>query len=142
MAIEIIIREDGTMTGNGTPQSSGNPQSKGAKEEQGKPKGNQSQVNALLIDYGKQILNQGLNVGIEISGNNLLQDRISTLTNVAADALMIAKGGWVGVAAVAMKYATSAIDLQIQLDRNRYTVEQLKQQAGLVAEYGGRYTNE
>ena len=142
MAIEIIIREDGTMTGNGTPQTPSNPQSKGAKEEQGKPKGNQSQVNALLIDYGKQILNQGMNVGIEISGNNLLQDRISTLTNVAADALMIAKGGWVGVAAVAMKYATSAIDLQIQLDRNRYTVEQLKQQAGLVAEYGGRYTNE
>lgn len=142
MAIEIIIREDGTMTGDGTPQTSGSPQSKGAKEEQGKPKGNQSQVNALLIDYGKQILNQGLNVGVEITGNNLLQDRISALTNVAADALMIAKGGWVGVAAVAMKYATSAINLQIQLERNRYTVEQLQKQAGLVAEYGGRYTNE
>lgn len=138
MAIEIIIREDGTMTGNGTPQST----PKGAKEEQGKPKGNQSNVNALLIDYGKQILNQGLSVGIEITGNTLLQDQISTATSVAADVLMVAKGGWAGVAAVAMKYATSSIEQQINLNRERYKVEELRRSTGLVAEYGGRYTNE
>ena len=142
MAIEIIIREDGTMSGNGTPQTSPNSTPRGTKEEQGKPKGNQVNVNALLIDYGKQILNQGLSIGIEISGNNLLQDRISSLTNVAADALMIAKGGWVGVAAVAMKYATSSIEQQINLNRERYKVEELRRSTGLVAEYGGRYTNE
>ena len=142
MAIEIIIREDGTMTGNGTPQTSPDSTPRGKKEEQGKPKGNQTNVNALLIDYGKQILNQGLSVGIEISGNTLLQDQISTVTNVAADALMIAKGGWVGVAAVAMKYATSSIEQQINLNRERYKVEELRRSTGLVAEYGGRYTNE
>lgn len=142
MAIEIIIREDGTMTGNGTPQTSPNSTPRGTKEEQGKPKGNQVNVNALLIDYGKQILAEGLNIALDYSGNNILQDRISTATSVAADALMIAKGGWVGVAAVAMKYATSALSAGIQFDRDRYRTEVIRQQAGLVAEYGGRYTNE
>ena len=142
MAIEIIIREDGTTSGNGTPQTSPDSTPRGKKEEQGKPKGNQTNVNALLIDYGKQILNQGLSVGIEISGNTLLQDQISTLTNVASDVLMIAKGGWVGVAAVAMKYATSSIEQQINISRERYKVEELRRSTGLVAEYGGRYTNE
>lgn len=142
MAIEIIIREDGTLSGNGTPQTSPDSTPRGKKEEQGKPKGNQVNVNALLIDYGKQILNQGLSIGSEISGNNLLQDQISTLTNVAADVLMVAKGGWVGVAAVAMKYATSSIAQQINLNKERYKVEELRRSTGLVAEYGGRYTNE
>lgn len=141
MAIEIIIREDGTMSGNGSPQSTPN-SPRGKDEEQGKPKGNQSNVNALLIDYGKQILNQGLSVGIEITGNTLLQDQISTATSVAADVLMVAKGGWAGVAAVAMKYATSSIEQQINLNRERYKVEELRRSTGLVAEYGGRYTNE
>ena len=142
MAIEIIIREDGTMTGNGTPQTSPDSTPRGVKEEQGKPKGKQTNVNALLIDYGKQILSEGLNVALDYSGNNILQDRISTAASVAADVLMIAKGGWVGVAAVAMKYATSALNAGIQYDRDRYRVEQIRQQSGMIAEYGGRYTNE
>lgn len=142
MAIEIIIREDGTMTGNGTPQTSPDSTPRGKKEEQGKPKGNQVNVNALLIDYGKQILSEGLNIALDYSGNNILQDKISTATSIAADALMIVKGGWVGVAAVAMKYAISAANAGIQYDRDRYRVEQIRQQSGMIAEYGGRYTNE
>ena len=139
MAIEIIIREDGTVSGTNASQN-GNP--KGSKEEQGKPKENQTNMNAMLIDYGKQILSEGINVALDYSGNNIVRDAVSTVTSLAADAMMIVKGGWVGVAAVAMKYATSAIQSQIQLDRERYKVEVLRQQAGLIAEYGGRYTND
>ena len=142
MAIEIIIREDGTMSGNGTPQTSPDGSVRGSKEEQGKPKGNQVNMNALLIDYGKQILSEGINVAIDYSGNNILQDKISSVTSVASDLLMVVKGGWAGVAAVAIKYATSSLNLGIQLDRERYRTEVIRQQAGLVSEYGGRYTNE
>lgn len=141
MAIEIIIREDGTVSGTNASQN-GNAKAKGSKDEQGKPKDNQSNMNTLLIDYGKQILSEGFNVALDYSGNNIVRDAVSTVTNLAADAMMVVKGGWVGVAAVAMKYATSAIQSQIQLDRERYKVEVLRQQAGLIAEYGGRYTND
>lgn len=142
MAIEIIIREDGTISGNGTPQTNTDGTVRGAKEEQGKPKPNQTNMNALLIDYGKQILSTGLNVALDYSGNNILQDRISTITSLGSDILMIAKGGYIGAAAVAMKYATTAINQFIENDRIRYTAEVLRNQAGMVAELGGRYTND
>lgn len=144
MAIEVIIREDGTSTGTSTqgPSSTPNGMPRGAKEEQGKPKGNQVNVNALLIDYGKTLLNTGLNVALDYSGNTILQDKISTATSLASDALMIAKGGWVGVAAVAIKYSTQAVTQAININREQYKVEVIRKQSGLIAEYGGRYTND
>lgn len=141
MAIEIIIREDGTVSGTNASQN-GNAKAKGSKDEQGKPKDNQSNINAMLIDYGRQILSEGINVALDYSGNNIVRDAAQVVTNIAADAMMVVKGGWVGAVAVAMKYATSAIQSQINLDRERYKVEVLRQQAGLIAEYGGRYTND
>lgn len=141
MAIEIIIREDGAVSGTNASQN-GNAKAKGSKDEQGKPKDNQSNINAILIDYGKQILSEGINVSFQISGNTIIQDKVTSVINIASDVLMVAKGGWVGVAAVALKYATNAVNLQTQVERNRYTVEQIQQQAGIIAEYGGRYTND
>lgn len=143
MAIEVIIREDGTSTGVNSQGAAGvNATPRGKGEEQGKPKPNQINLNALLIDYGRNILSTGLNVALDYSGNNILADQISTVASVGADALMIAKGGWVGVAAVAMKYATSAITSSININREQYKAEMLQRQAGIVAEYGGRYTND
>jgi hypothetical protein len=141
MAIEVIIRDDGASISGISPTTT--PTSpRGAKEEAGKPKPSQTNINALLIDYGRNIINQGVNVALDYSGNNILKDQINTVTNIATDILMIAQGGWVGVAAVAFKAASGAVNSFIQLDRNRYTSEVLRQQAGKIVELGGRYTND
>lgn len=141
MAIEIIIRDDGASI-SGTSPTTTSTSPRGAKEEAGKPKPSQTNINALLIDYGRNIINQGVNVALDYSGNNILKDQINTVTNIATDILMIAQGGWVGVAAVAFKAASGAVNSFIQLDRNRYTSEVLRQQAGKIVELGGRYTND
>lgn len=142
MAIEIIIREDGTTT-NGTQGTTSQPNApRGTKEEQGKPKANHKAINALLIDYGKQLVLQGVNVSIDYSGDNLLRDEINTAANIATDILAIAEAGWFGVAATAVKYGTNALNNFLQLDRSRYTSQVLRQQAGKIVELGGRYTND
>ena len=141
MAIEVIIRDDGTSI-SGTSPTTTPTSPRGAKEEAGKPKPSQTNINALLINYGRNIINQGVNVTLDYSGDNILRDQINTATSIATDILMIAQGGWVGVAAVAVKYGTNALNNFLQLDRSRYTSQVLRQQAGMVTELGGRYTND
>ena len=116
----------GTSTGVNSQGAAGVNTPRGKGEEQGKPKPNQTNLNALLIDYGRNILSTGMNVALDYSGNNILADQISTVASVGADALMIVKGGWVGVAAVAMKYATSAITSSININRELYKNRNVK----------------
>ena len=139
--VEVIIREDGTNSSisKATGQNGG---ARGREREQGKPQETQVNLNALLIDYTKQIITTGINLGIDRSGDYLLKDNLTNLTNIGADILMVAKGGYVGATAVAMKYGSNAINSLVELNRNKYKVEMLREQAGKVIELGGRYTND
>ena len=139
--VEIIIREDGTNTSvsNATGNNGG---ARGKDKEQGKPKETQVNVNALLIDYTKQIITFGVNTAFDISGNNIMKDRISSSINIGADMIMLLKGGWIGAGAVALKYGATAIQSYLDISREQYKVNMLKEQAGKVIELGGRYSND
>lgn len=144
MAVKIIITEDGTPTSvaNASGGGGAGTGTRAKDQEQGKEKGAQGSLNTLLIDYTKQIATQCINTSIEFSGNYIYQDRLTNLTNIGGDALMIAKGGWIGAIAVATKYGTQAFNNIIELNREKAKVDMLRKQSGNVIELGGRYTND
>lgn len=141
MPIEVIIREQGT--GGVSNNNSGVPQvDPDNSEEQGVENSNQKQVNALLIDYGKQLLQDGISIYTNYTGNYLLSNQIDTVTTFAADALMVIKGGWVGRIAVAYNTINSMIKSSREVQEANERAQYLKNQMGKVVEMGGRYTND
>lgn len=98
-----------------------------------------SQVNTLLIDYGKKLMQEGINTYINISGNSLMGNRINETLGIAADILTIAKGGVVGAIAVGFKTATQAVSLLIENEKVNNNAEFLKSSMGKVRTNGGRY---
>ena len=139
MPIEIIIRESGTegVTNNGVPQADPN-----FLQEQGVENSNQKQVNTLLIDYGKQIIQNGVDAYIDYTGNYILSNKIQSGISFAANALMAVKGGTVGRIAVAFNAVNNIIKTSKEVSRANQRVDFIKNQAGKIVEMGGRYTND
>ena len=143
MPIEVIIRESGnaglndSLPNNGVPEADPN-----LSQEQGVENSNQSQVNALLINYGKQLLQDGISIYTDYTGSYLLSNKIENVTTFAADALMVIKGGWVGRIAVAYNTINSMIKSSREVQEANERAQYLKNQMGKVVEMGGRYTND
>ena len=135
--IEVVIRKSGTP---GMTQA--NPASAHAEaSEPGKPSVTQKQVNTLLINYGKQTLQEGFKLYNDFSGDYILANKIASATNIAADIATIAIGGWVGAVAVGYKYSTQLIEQAINIQRINNEIEARKIMLGQVVQLGGRYTN-
>lgn len=98
-----------------------------------------SQINTLMIDYGKKLMQQGFNTYINITGETLMGNRVNELVDISGDILMILKGGVVGAVAVGFKTATKAIDSYIQNTKANNNAEFLKSSMGKVRTNGGRY---
>ena len=98
-----------------------------------------SQINTLMIDYGKKLMQQGFNTYINITGETLMGNRVNELVNVSGDILTIIKGGYIGLAAVGFKHATKILDTYIQNNKANNNAEFLKSSMGKVRTNGGRY---
>ena len=109
--------------------------------EPGKPSALQKQVNTLLINYGKQTLQEGYKLITDFTGDYVLANRIDNALNVAADISTIAIGGWVGAIAVGFKRTTQAIEYEINARREQNRVNAMNQMLGEITQLGGRYTN-
>lgn len=141
--IEIIIRKQGAPgtedEGNANDPSTAG--AKGGKNEPGKPSKLQKQVNALLIQYGKQSIQEGIKLITDYTGDYVMSRQIDMATNIAADVATVAATGWVGAIAVGYKYTTQAIEYGINQNRERARIEAYKSQLGEITQLGGRYAN-
>lgn len=133
--IEILIKKSETASGT-------IPKLDEKTKEQGKPSAQVQAINNALIASGKQIINQGIRLQGDLSGNYVLSDSVNTLTSITADVLMIAKGGPIGVIAVASKYtiaiATSYTKQAVADRENAF----IRQRTGFIATRGSRYTDD
>ena len=124
----------------GAPGTDGMPDGK-KDDEPGKPSSVQKQVNTLLINYGKQSLQEGYKLITDFTGDYVTANRIDTVLNVAADISSIAIGGWVGAVAVGFKHTTQTIESFINVNREQNRIRTMNQMLGEVVQLGGRYTN-
>ena len=140
MAVEILIRSDGTLNTETNAAAGG--KAPGATTDPGKQKDGQKDVSALLIQYGQQIIKQGVSIAVDYIGNGVIKDQISDAISIGGDIMTIIKGGWVGVAAVGIKTAATVINSIREQQRNDFKTQLLKEQAGNIIQLGGRYTND
>ena len=137
--IEIIIRKpqqgEGTMP---TEMSSENEVSTSA--EQGKPSTTQNAVNTAIINAGRQAMMQGIKHYGTLTGNYQMERQINQMIGIGADILMIAKGGPVGVVAVATRHALniaqSVVEQRVADRENALAVER----AGVLSLRASRYS--
>ena len=141
--IEIIIRKQGApgTEDEGKANDPSTAGAKGGKNEPGKPSKLQKQVNGLLIQYGKQSLQEGYKLISDYTGDYVTSKTIDMYVNIAADIATIAAAGWIGAIAVGYKYTTQAIEYGINLNRERAKVETFSSQLGEITKLGGRYAN-
>jgi hypothetical protein len=98
-----------------------------------------SAVSTALIQAGTQAITSTINQYGDLTGDYITANAISDITNIAADALMIAKGGIVGVVAVATRKAIQAGQTALQAYRANKEVEFIRQRTGNVTINDGRY---
>lgn len=134
--IEVRIYKKGSPGTETTTQEAGTKAS-----EPGKPTATQKQVNTLLINYGKQTLQEGYKLITDFTGDYVLANKIDGALNLAADITTIAFGGWVGAIAVAYKRTTQIVESEIAIARERNRINATKQMLGEITQLGGRYTN-
>ena len=139
--IEILIRKQGSPESVAEQANNTGVGASGGKEEPGKQSNTQKQVNTLLINYGKQSLQEGYKLITDYTGDYVTSKKIDMYTNIAADAATIAAGGWVGAIAVGFKYTTQSLEYAINLNREKARVEAYNIQLGDVIKLGGRYSN-
>lgn len=137
--IEIVIRKQ--QQGEGTmPTEMSSEAEVSTSAEQGKPSVTQNAVNTAIINAGKQAMMQGIKHYGTLTGNYQVERQINEIIGVGADILMIAKGGPVGVIAVATRHAlniTQSIVQQRVADReNNLAI----QRAGELSLKASRYT--
>ena len=96
-------------------------------------------INTALIQAGQQFITQGINMYGQITGDMTTIRNIQGITNIATDALIIAKGGVVGAIAVGAKYALQAGASVIEMYKTNKQIELNNQLLGTISTKGSRY---
>lgn len=96
-------------------------------------------IATALIQSGKQAISQGINIYTQITGDTTTSEAINMIANVSADALTIAKGGWVGAIAVGTKYALQACSSIAENYIKNRQLEYNNKMLGDISLKGSRY---
>lgn len=97
-----------------------------------KPTATQNVAQIMAVKVGTDALKYGLRNYGELTGDYLGQQTIEIVTGLASDVFMIAKGGWVGAAAVGIKYATQGVSKLIDYSKSRTKASMLQERLGLT----------
>lgn len=138
--IEILIRKSQTAEGTSPSTEISGEETVSRDKEQGKPSIGQKAVNTAIINAGKQAMMQGIKHYGTLTGNYQLERQMNVMLGLTADMLMIAKGGPVGVVAVATRHAlniASSVVEQRVADRER---DLAIQRAGEISLRASRYS--
>lgn len=104
-----------------------------------KPNAQKQAIATALIQNGQQMLSQGINSYTQMSGNYEFARSVNNFTSISADILTIAKGGPIGVIAVAAKYGLEAINKYTNQINNMRKLNYDNQQLGIISREGSRY---
>lgn len=104
-----------------------------------KPNAQKQAIATALIQNGQQMLSQGINSYTQMSGNYEFARSVNNFTSISADILTIAKGGVVGIVAVAAKYGLEAINKYTNQINNMRKLNYDNQQLGMISREGSRY---
>ena len=96
-------------------------------------------IATALIQNGQQMLSQGINSYTQMSGNYEFARSVNNFTSISADILTIAKGGVVGIVAVAAKFGLEAINKYTNQINNMRKLNYDNQQLGMISREGSRY---
>lgn len=96
-------------------------------------------IASALIQSGQQAISQGISLYGQITGDTTTIQAIQGITNVSADVLTIAKGGWVGAIAVGTKYALNAGASFVNTYQQNKQITLNNQLLGDVSIKGSRY---
>lgn len=97
-----------------------------------KPSKMENIAQIMAVKVGTEALQYGLRNYGELTGDYLGQQTIEIVTGLASDVFMIAKGGWVGAAAVGIKYATQGVSKLIDYSKSRTKASMLQERLGLT----------
>lgn len=92
----------------------------------------QNVAQMLAFRVGTNALQYGLNNYADLTGDYIGQEAIEVVSNIASDIFMIAKGGWLGAAAVGIKYTTKGITQGISYSKSRTKANMLQERLGLT----------
>ena len=104
-----------------------------------KPNAQKQAIATALIQNGQQMLSQGINSYTQMSGNYEFARSVNNFTSISADILTIAKGGVVGIVAVAAKFGLEAINKYTNQINNMRKLNYDNQQLGMISREGSRY---
>lgn len=136
--IKIVIKKG--ESGDGTaPSETGVASAQTSKKEEGKADIQKEAVNAALIQVSKQAIMSGFQQYGDLTGNYAAVRNINGVMSVAADLLIIAKGGPVGAVFVVGKYATQILTQEISHFRNTQEHEFNVKRLGEISLKGSRY---
>lgn len=96
-------------------------------------------VKTILTQTGTKMINKGLSMYGDLTGDYITQNAISQLTSAAGDIATIAIGGPIGAIAVATKIGLQVGDSYIQQSKTNYKINFMKQRTGNSALNSGRW---
>lgn len=97
-----------------------------------KPSKMENVAQIMAVKVGTEALKYGVRNYGELTGDYIGQERLNLITNLGGDIFMIAKGGWVGAAAVGIKYATQGVSKLIDYSKSRTKASMLQERLGLT----------
>ena len=136
--VEIVIRKSQTGQGTDPTQITGE-QTVSTDKDPGKPSATQGAINTAIINAGRQTIMSGVKHYGALTGNYNAQKQINNALGIGADILMIAKGGPIGVIAVASRHALSAADSFVQQRIADRENDLARQRVGNISHRGSRY---
>lgn len=134
--LHIFVKKS-QVTDEITPQDTG--QVEVEKKDLEKNNFQQQAIISALINTGQQAISQGIQVYTQLTGDTQFANVFNAVTSVGADVLMIAKGGPVGVVAVAAKYTLGAINSAVQVTNANRQIAYNNQLLGEISTKGSRY---
>jgi hypothetical protein len=92
----------------------------------------QNVAQMLAFKVGTDAVKYSLSNYGELTGDYVGQEAIEDITGIAGDIFMIAKGGWLGVAAVGVKYATKIATTSIRLNKSKTRASMMQERVGIT----------
>lgn len=109
-----------------------------SKKEPGEQTKESQLLNPLITQYAKQLMNEGISVYGNVTGNTIQVNKINNFLNLTADAVLAATGV-VGLVAVGFKYTTQIINQQIEYQKAYDKSQFLQSGMGKIVNNYGRY---
>ena len=133
--IEIVIQKGNT--GEGTMPTGETPVDK--NKDAGKTSVTQQAVNSALINSAKNIIVAGVQKSGDATGNYHAVEQFNVAMSIGADILIVAKGGAIGLLAVAGKHASNIYNANVDQKNADRLLALMTQRSGNNAVAGSRY---